>query len=156
MKFLGILCLILSLLIIWSESTFQFQNSKLSIPAHILDENNSHFTIEVFSIAFLWYMCTCTYSSLLKLKLFDFFEMVGDHMTDEPSLLFVGAYSCKLTFPLMYNYLNMGGVTSIPAQGETWESMGYPVFIQVRVISSCNGVVFGTGCEYDTTSRGRV
>lgn len=129
MKLLGVFSLVLSVLIIWSESTFQFSNVQLSIPAHILSENSSYFTIEILSIAFLCYMCTCTYFSLLKLKLFDFFEMVGDHMTNEQSLIFVGAYSCKLTFPLMYNYLNMGWVTT-PAPGQTYESSGFPVFIQ--------------------------
>jgi hypothetical protein len=42
--------------------------------------------------------------------------MVRDHNTDEATLLFVGAYlwyfiiNSKLTFPLCYNFLNMGGL----------------------------------------------
>lgn len=145
MKCLGIVCLLCSIVVVWSESTFQFSNSKLSIPAFILDKGNSHFTVEVLSIAFLCYMCACTYSSLLKLKLFDFFEMVGDHMTNESSLLFVGAYSCKLTFPLMYNYINMGysymgPVSTDSDPSKAYENQGYPVFIQVRF---CLG-----GCTY--------
>ena len=33
--------------------------------------------------------------------------MVREHNTDEGSLLFVGSYLCRLTFPLCYNFLNM-------------------------------------------------
>ena len=130
MKCLGILCLVLSILIIWSESTFQFSSVKLSIPAFILDsQNSSYFTIEILSVAFLCYMCTCTYSTLLKLKLFDFFEMVPNHYTNESSLIFVGAYLCKLTFPLMYNYLNMGNVVN-EVDGSY---PGSPELIQVKI-----------------------
>ncbi len=127
MKTLGVICLIFSILIIWSESTFQISAVRLAIPAFILDDsNNSYFTVQVLSMTFLCYMCTCTYSSLLKLKLFDFFEMVPNHQTDEASLLFVGAYLCKLTFPLAYNYMNMGGVT-VPEDGNYSR---FPLFIQ--------------------------
>ncbi|KAJ3302926.1 LMBR1 domain-containing protein 2 [Kappamyces sp. JEL0829] len=127
MKALGVLCMLFTVLIVWSESTFQFSSVRLSIPFYILDDrHNSYFSVEILSMCFLCYMCACTYSSLLKLKLFDFFEMVPNHMTDEPSLLFVGAYLCKLTFPLCYNYLNMGGVTV----AEDNDYSNFPVFIQ--------------------------
>lgn len=111
-KGLSVFALLATFAIIWSESTFQFPTS-LSLPVYILHPSHtSYFAVEVLSMMFVGYMCVCTYSSLLRLKLFEFCQMVPHH-TDESSLLFVGAYLCKLSFPIMYNYLNMGGVYKI-------------------------------------------
>ncbi|KAJ1537048.1 LMBR1 domain-containing protein 2 [Nowakowskiella sp. JEL0078] len=54
-------------------------------------------------------MCVCAYSSLFKVKIFDIYELVPQHHSDEGSLLFIGAYLCRLTFPICYNFLNMVG-----------------------------------------------
>jgi len=52
--------------------------------------------------------------------------MMPDHNSDEASMLFVGAYLCKLSFPIIYNYLNMGGLGNVQ-NGDYSDS---PVFIQ--------------------------
>lgn len=33
--------------------------------------------------------------------------IVGDHHTDENTLLFIGGYLCRLIFPITYNILNL-------------------------------------------------
>ncbi|KAJ2995915.1 LMBR1 domain-containing protein 2 [Globomyces sp. JEL0801] len=111
MKVLSVVCGICSVLVIWSESTFQITGVTMSIPGLILKPDAlSYFNIELLVFGFIAYMCTCSYSTLLKLKLLDFYLMVPNHHTDEQTLLFVGAYMCKLIFPLCYNFLNMGGL----------------------------------------------
>ncbi|KAJ3410939.1 LMBR1 domain-containing protein 2 [Chytridiales sp. JEL 0842] len=109
-KTISILCIIASLVIVWSESTFQVTSVPLSIPRFMLKSDYiSVATLEIVSMSFLLYICTCAYSTLFKIKIFDYYVIVPEHNTDEPSLLFVGAYLCRLTFPLCYNFLNMVG-----------------------------------------------
>lgn len=91
-------------------------------------------------MAFILYMCVCTYSTLFKLKILDFYQMVPEHHTDEATLLFVGGYlwyiisyidSSRLTFPLCYNFLNMISLADVPVEKL---NSGYPTFIQVILI----------------------
>ncbi|KAI8621628.1 LMBR1-like membrane protein-domain-containing protein [Chytriomyces sp. MP71] len=104
----SVIFILASLALIWSESTFGIKSVPLSIPALLLKNNFiSYASLEFISISFLIYMCTCAYSTLFKIKIFDYYVIVPEHCTDEPSLLFVGAYLCRLTFPLCYNFLNM-------------------------------------------------
>ncbi|KAH9276402.1 hypothetical protein BASA83_001095 [Batrachochytrium salamandrivorans] len=133
MRSLSVMCVIASFLIIWSESTFQITSVKMSIPALIVEPGNiSYGLLEILAVAFICYMCTCTYFTLLSINVFEYYKMVPEHHTDESSLLFVGAYLCKLTFPLCYNFLNMGGL----ADGVTHSNStkvdysSSPVFIQ--------------------------
>ncbi|KAJ3247195.1 LMBR1 domain-containing protein 2 [Chytriomyces hyalinus] len=104
----SVVFILASVALIWSESTFGIKSVPLSIPALLLKNNFiSYASLEFISISFLIYMCTCAYSTLFKIKIFDYYVIVPEHCTDEPSLLFVGAYLCRLTFPLCYNFLNM-------------------------------------------------
>ncbi|KAJ8329652.1 hypothetical protein QVD99_003940 [Batrachochytrium dendrobatidis] len=133
MRSLSVMCVIASLLVIWSESTFQFTSVTLSIPALIVEPGNiSYGSLEILAIGFVCYMCTCTYSTLLTINIFEYYKMVPEHHTNEVSLLFVGAYLCKLTFPLCYNFLNMGGLAEgVSRKNSTMvDYSSSPVFIQ--------------------------
>jgi len=43
----------------------------------------------------------------MKLRIFNYYALVHNHRTSERSILFYGAYLCRLSFPLCYNFLNM-------------------------------------------------
>ncbi|KAI9347601.1 LMBR1-like membrane protein-domain-containing protein [Obelidium mucronatum] len=109
-RFFSIIFILASIALIWSESTFQITALPLSIPALLLKNNFvSYGSLEFIAISFLIYMCTCAYSTLFRINIFDYYVIVPEHCTDEPSMLFVGGYLCRLTFPLCYNFLNMVG-----------------------------------------------
>ncbi|KAJ1958287.1 hypothetical protein GGI12_004773 [Dipsacomyces acuminosporus] len=109
-RILSVGAAILSVAILWSELTFNLTNSNLSI-VHLLLRSLglSYFAIEVTSIVTIAYMCLCAYSSVMKLKIFNIYSLETHHHTNERSLLFCGAYLCRLMFPLCYNFLNMAG-----------------------------------------------
>lgn len=104
----SVLLILASLVLVWSESVFQLElKPPLSIPALILqDENLGWAALELTSFLFILYMCACTYSTLFKVRVFDYL-ILSQHHTDPGSLLFTGSYLCRLTFPLCYNFLNM-------------------------------------------------
>ncbi|ORY40735.1 LMBR1-domain-containing protein [Rhizoclosmatium globosum] len=104
----SVIFILASIALIWSESTFQITALPLSIPALLLKNNVvSYASLEFIAISFLVYMCICAYSTLFKINLFDYYVIVPEHCTDEPSMLFMGGYLCRLTFPLCYNFLHM-------------------------------------------------
>ncbi|RKO83422.1 hypothetical protein BDK51DRAFT_35138, partial [Blyttiomyces helicus] len=93
-RLLSLVFVAASLALIWSESTFQIESDPpLSVPALLLQSPTiGYATLELVSIGFILYMCTCAYWTLFQIKVFDFYQMVPEHNTDEGSLLFVGAY----------------------------------------------------------------
>lgn len=58
------------------------------------------------------YIASCAYWSLFKLKLFTFYRLIPHQLTDPSSILFSGAYLCRLAAPLAYNFLLMGRIDS--------------------------------------------
>ncbi|KAJ3224307.1 LMBR1 domain-containing protein 2, partial [Clydaea vesicula] len=107
-KILSVFMMIASLVLVWSESVFQIEGVKLSIPDILLTNPEiGGFQLEVASICFILYMCMCAYSALFKVRILSYYMMVKDHHSDNGSILFIGSYLCRLTFPLCYNFLNM-------------------------------------------------
>ena len=51
-------------------------------------------------------MCCCAYSALLKVRVFDY-VIVPRKYSDYGTILFIGSYLSRLTFPLCYNFLHM-------------------------------------------------
>ncbi|KAJ1730839.1 hypothetical protein LPJ61_002813 [Coemansia biformis] len=109
----------LSVSIIWSELTFNLAASHFSVIRYLLRSLGlSYLAIELASIVIIAYMCLCAYSSVMKLRIFNIFSLESHHHTNERSLLFCGAYLCRLMFPLCYNFLSMAG-SSIDGSGGT-------------------------------------
>lgn len=100
LKAASVICAALSLLIVWSEMTYQNVNPILSVIGLLVQlarQNVSYGAIEAISFLTMCYMCTCAYTTLMKMKLLNNYVLVPNHHTDEPTLLFIGSYLCRLT-----------------------------------------------------------
>jgi len=141
---ISIILAILSISIIWSEVTFQLYNSNTSLFYIYLKLSKyvSYIFFEFIIVILLIYMCLCTYTSLFKLQLFQYYRLFPHHHTDNNSLVFCAAYLCRLIFPLCYNFLNltdnsqtafskiMGKIDLVPLLGK--EFNGYvPIMMAV-------------------------
>ncbi|KAF9966985.1 hypothetical protein BGZ70_000525 [Mortierella alpina] len=147
LRSLSALCAALSLLIVWSEMTYQNLNPILSVIGLLVQlarDRMSYGAIEAISFFTMLYMCTCAYTTLMKMKLLNNYVLVPNHHTDEPTLLFIGSYLCRLTFPLVYNYLTistigkedstvfagyMGKIDMVPFLGEFNYYMPYMILV---------------------------
>ncbi|KAJ2823066.1 hypothetical protein FBU31_004402, partial [Coemansia sp. 'formosensis'] len=111
-RLLTVAAAVLSVVVLWSELTFNLgASSRLSVVHYLLRTLGlSYFSIELASIVVIAYMSLCAYSSVMKLRIFNIYSLESHHHTNERSLLFCGAYLCRLMFPLCYNFLNMAGV----------------------------------------------
>ncbi|KFH70825.1 hypothetical protein MVEG_03672 [Podila verticillata NRRL 6337] len=148
----AVICAILSLLIVWSEVTYNHTNpvlSVISLLVQLAQDRVSYGAIEAISFLTMLYMCTCAYTTLMKMKLLNNYVLVPNHHTDEPTLLFIGSYLCRLTFPLVYNYLTvsttigkedttifagyMGKIDMVPFLGDLNYYMPYVILVPTLV-----------------------
>eukprot|EP00047_Mylnosiga_fluctuans_P013189 m.29964 g.29964 ORF g.29964 m.29964 type:complete len:735 (+) comp4725_c0_seq1:71-2275(+) len=98
---------LLSLAIVWSEVTF---STFLSVYAQIIvnaGKTQEHFAVELLTFVTLLYMCMCTFRVIFKVRLLNFYYMVGKQSTDSSSLLYSATALCRTTVPLCLNYLAM-------------------------------------------------
>ncbi|KAG9326757.1 hypothetical protein KVV02_008647 [Mortierella alpina] len=127
--------------------TYQNLNPILSVIGLLVQlarDRMSYGAIEAISFFTMLYMCTCAYTTLMKMKLLNNYVLVPNHHTDEPTLLFIGSYLCRLTFPLVYNYLTistigkedstvfagyMGKIDMVPFLGEFNYYMPYMILV---------------------------
>ncbi|CAG7837755.1 unnamed protein product [Allacma fusca] len=101
----SIIGFVLSLIVIWSEVTFFVVKPKMSIFAHFIsyDYNLS----ETVCFIGILYLATCTFYTVFKIRVFNFYYLASGHLTDEYSLIFAGMLLCRLTPPLCLNFLGM-------------------------------------------------
>lgn len=114
-----LLCILLaglSLVIIWSELVFSactLVGIDLSIFSLFIRAiyRAPPFILQAAIFLPVLYISWCAYSSLFKLRLFNYYHIVPHHMSDSNSLLFSAAYLCRLTAPMAYNFMEMSHYT---------------------------------------------
>ncbi|KAG0222119.1 hypothetical protein BGW41_006206 [Actinomortierella wolfii] len=139
---------LVSIVIVWSEVTFNKDKPTLSIIGIVVElakNEKSYGAIEAVSFLTMLYMCACAYTSLMKMRLLNIYVLVPNHHTDEPTLLFIGSYLCRLTFPLVYNFLTigkedstefagyMGRMNMVPLLGEFNHYMPYVILVPTLI-----------------------
>ncbi|KAJ1945259.1 hypothetical protein EC988_005798, partial [Linderina pennispora] len=156
---------VLSISVLWSELTFNVTTPHLSIVHHVLRSLGlTYFAIEITSIVLIAYMSLCAYSSVMQLRIFNVYSLEAHHHTNERSLLFCGAYLCRLMFPLCYNFLTMAGgldetefaqfmgrIDLVPVLGEQ-SNRAIPVLIMIPATLAFFNV-HGRVVEYFSISR---
>ncbi|KAL3268398.1 hypothetical protein HHI36_007514 [Cryptolaemus montrouzieri] len=109
-KALAVVAVVFSSCVVWSELTFFNKEPVLSIFAIIVElagEKYDYFTIELLSTAVILYLCYCAYSTILKIRLLNFYYLAPHHQTNEYSLIFSGMMLSRLTPPLCLNFLGL-------------------------------------------------
>eukprot|EP00794_Sanderia_malayensis_P008068 gene8068-8931_t len=125
-KLLAFILLCFTIILVWSEMTFFSIDPKLSIFALLISAAKKeylYFNIELICFFTVSYMCACTYYTVFKMRIFNFYYFAPKHQTDANSLLFSGLLLCRLTYALCLNFLAMihldGHVTNINTMEQT-------------------------------------
>ncbi|KAG7223445.1 hypothetical protein INR49_015548 [Caranx melampygus] len=87
-KLLAVLLGLLSAAVAWSECTF-FSTHPMACFISIL------------------FLCVCVYSTVFRIRFFNYYYLVPHHQTDAYSLQFSGMLFCRLTPPLCLNFLGL-------------------------------------------------
>lgn len=101
------LCLAcLSVAIVWAELFINQEKPFLRFLVLPIARSQG-WSMEVYSFVLLAYMCTCTYSTLLRIRLFKRHALLDRQLTSQSSLFFYGSYCCRVTIPLSYNFISL-------------------------------------------------
>ncbi|KAI0244476.1 hypothetical protein L0F63_001495, partial [Massospora cicadina] len=155
LRLASFIALLLTLALLWSELTFSVKSPPLSLVSLLfIHFQNQLGLLQLFSAVLLVYMSWCAYSSLFQLRIFNYYVLVPNKHTNENSLLFCGAYLCRLVMPLYYNFLLlaeasnqkdtvfselMGTVNLMPFLGARFNQL-MPFLILVPVCVSLTGL----------------
>ncbi|KAL3897731.1 MAG: hypothetical protein SGCHY_003213, partial [Lobulomycetales sp.] len=105
---LAIMLALVSLVLVWSESLFQIDTKPpLSVPALAhQDPRLGLGYLEALTFVFICYICALVYGTLFQVRIFDY-VILPKHHSDNASILFLGSWTCRLTFPIIYNFLQL-------------------------------------------------
>ncbi|XP_031558370.1 G-protein coupled receptor-associated protein LMBRD2-like [Actinia tenebrosa] len=110
LRILAIILCLLSLALVWSEVTFFNTKPILSLCAIFINAVGAgyfYFYVELVSFFIIAYMCVCSYYTVFRMRIFNYYYFAPNHHTDPYSLLFSGLILCRLTYALSLNFLAM-------------------------------------------------
>uniref|UniRef100_A0A1I8I049 LMBR1 domain-containing protein 2 n=2 Tax=Macrostomum lignano TaxID=282301 RepID=A0A1I8I049_9PLAT len=115
----GAACFLLAAsgLMLWCECTFFIKWPVLTPLALLVQAGRGALSVQLICLLAIGYLCACTYFTVFRLKLFNYFRLVPNHQTDENSLIFSGMLFCRLTPPLCLNFLGLVHLDSHLASG---------------------------------------
>ncbi|KAI6197513.1 hypothetical protein M3Y94_01232900 [Aphelenchoides besseyi] len=106
----AVVCASMTLLIMWSECTFFIVSPQLSLAARFLHSMalGYHYKyLQWIAITLLLYLGLCSYYTIFHLRIYRYYRLDANHMTDANSLIFSAMLLCRLTPPLCLNFLGM-------------------------------------------------
>ncbi|CAD5216237.1 unnamed protein product [Bursaphelenchus xylophilus] len=109
-RVLAVICLAMTILILWSECTFFIVKPQLSLAARILHSMalGYHYKyIQVTAVGLILYLSLCAYYTVFHLKIYKYYHLDPHQMTDPNSMVFSAMLLCRLTPPLCLNFLGM-------------------------------------------------
>jgi len=129
---------LMSILIIWSEITFFSIRPTLSVFAGIVSAAGSahdYMALEAVCLVTVFYLCLCTYYTIFKVRVLNYYYLAPNHHSDEYTLLFSGALLCRLTPPLCLNFLSLIHMDSHVIQSKIMETAYTQVMGHMDVVS---------------------
>ncbi|XP_064792592.1 G-protein coupled receptor-associated protein LMBRD2B-like isoform X1 [Oncorhynchus masou masou] len=109
-RMLALLLSLLSVAVVWSECTFFSTHPVLSLFAifiQLAESDYNYLYIEMACFVTILFLCVCVYSTVFRIRVFNYYYLVPHHQTDAYSLLFSGMLFCRLTPPLCLNFLGL-------------------------------------------------
>lgn len=106
-RILGLLCAALSIILVWCEVVMPLDDDVSFLSFFITKTHLRGIPKQFFCIVILTYMATCTYTSLFKLQIWDYYRLVPHQQSDANSIMFSANYLCRLAAPLSFNFLQL-------------------------------------------------
>ncbi|XP_029296619.1 G-protein coupled receptor-associated protein LMBRD2a [Cottoperca gobio] len=109
-RLLAVLLCLLSAAVVWSECTFFSTRPVLSLFAvfvQMAEKQHNYICIEMVCFVSILFLCVCVYSTVFRIRVFNYYYLVPHHQTDAYSLQFSGMLFCRLTPPLCLNFLGL-------------------------------------------------
>ncbi|KAF2069644.1 hypothetical protein CYY_009038 [Polysphondylium violaceum] len=148
-KIVGIFCALLSGIVVWSEISLPFSTDKTNLSpfAAIISKSEDSLSglwLQVFCFIPLLYMAICSYTTLFKIRIFNYYRLVP-HATNAMSIMFSANYLCRLAAPLSYNFLqlcdlNDASFSTVMGDMDAFSlkhfNLFFPIFVGVVFVAS--------------------
>nr|XP_033788717.1 G-protein coupled receptor-associated protein LMBRD2 isoform X2 [Geotrypetes seraphini] len=109
-RILAITLALFSAVVVWSECTFFSTKPVLSLFAVFIQQAErtyNYIYIEMACFLTIFFLSICVYSTVFRIRVFNYYYLASHHQTDAYSLLFSGMLFCRLTPPLCLNFLGL-------------------------------------------------
>ncbi|TSQ12725.1 LMBR1 domain-containing protein 2-B [Bagarius yarrelli] len=109
-RVLAVVLSLFSVAVVWSECTFFSTRPVLSLFAvfiQLAERDYNYLYIEMACFITIFFLCTCVYSTVFRIRVFNYYYLASHHQTDAYSLQFSGMLFCRLTPPLCLNFLGL-------------------------------------------------
>jgi len=106
----AVVACIMSIMVTWSEITFFSDSPTLSFFALFIESaaaNNDYRWIEIISFLTICYMSLCTFFTVFKVRVLNYYYLASNHQSDSYTLLFSGALLSRITPALCLNFLSV-------------------------------------------------
>ncbi|KAM9801257.1 G-protein coupled receptor-associated protein LMBRD2B [Neosynchiropus ocellatus] len=109
-RLLSVVLTLFSVAVVWSECTFFSTAPVLSLFAvfiQLAERDYNYLYIQMACFVTIFFLCTCVYSTVFRIRVFNYYYLAPHHQTDAYSLQFSGMLFCRLTPPLCLNFLGL-------------------------------------------------
>uniref|UniRef100_A0A8C4HB85 LMBR1 domain containing 2a n=1 Tax=Dicentrarchus labrax TaxID=13489 RepID=A0A8C4HB85_DICLA len=137
-RLLAVLLCLLSAAVVWSECTFFSTRPVLSLFAvfvHMAEKQYNYICIEMVCFVSILFLCVCVYSTVFRIRVFNYYYLVPHHQTDAYSLQFSGMLFCRLTPPLCLNFLGLIHLDSAISHQDRIQTSYTSIMGSMRVLS---------------------
>lgn len=163
LRVLACFCALVSILVVWSEITFFNTSPVLSVFAVAVKSATdlAHHTTALLICGFtVFYLSLTAFFTVFRIRIFNYYYIAGDHLTDENSLLFIGMLLSRLTPPLCLNFLgliHLDGDTSQSGDDTSFTRImgrlqlipfiakGFNVYFPILILLLCFATYFSLG-----------
>nr|XP_005306971.1 G-protein coupled receptor-associated protein LMBRD2 [Chrysemys picta bellii] len=137
-RILAIVLATFSVIVVWSECTFFSTKPVLSLFAvfiQLAERTYNYIYIEMACFLTIFFLSICVYSTVFRIRVFNYYYLASHHQTDAYSLLFSGMLFCRLTPPLCLNFLGLTHMDSSISHKNTQATAYTSIMGSMRVLS---------------------
>ncbi|GAB1299239.1 G-protein coupled receptor-associated protein LMBRD2 [Apodemus speciosus] len=135
---LAVVLSIFSVIVVWSECTFFSTTPVLSLFAvfiQLAEKTYNYIYIEIACFLSIFFLSICVYSTVFRIRVFNYYYLASHHQTDAYSLLFSGMLFCRLTPPLCLNFLGLTHMDSSISHQNTQPTAYTSIMGSMKVLS---------------------
>ncbi|KAM9331348.1 G-protein coupled receptor-associated protein LMBRD2 [Gastrophryne carolinensis] len=136
-RLLAIVLALFSAVVVWSECTFFSTHPVLSLFAVFIQQAErtyNYIYIEVACFLTIFFLSICVYSTVFRIRVFNYYYFASHHQTDAYSLLFSGMLFCRLTPPLCLNFLGLTHMDGSISHQKTVQTAYTSIMGSLRVL----------------------
>uniref|UniRef100_A0A671VKQ0 LMBR1 domain containing 2b n=1 Tax=Sparus aurata TaxID=8175 RepID=A0A671VKQ0_SPAAU len=137
-RLLSVVLTLFSVAVVWSECTFFSTRPVLSLFAvfiQLAEREYNYLYIEMACFITIFFLCTCVYSTVFRIRVFNYYYLASHHQTDAYSLQFSGMLFCRLTPPLCLNFLGLIHMDSAISHQQKEQTAYTSIMGSMRVLS---------------------